>query len=341
MQRQPKIRTLTRTSLYLLPLLFFTIASASTTSATPLSPHNEMTSSVTHVWVEPQSGYTFFDAAVTGAQHSIDLSIYELNDADIEQRLIARARDGVDVHVILNAAYEGKSENGSAASLLRRGSVHVTWAPSGQIFHAKYLVVDDKNAYIGTGNLVTSDYLTTRDFWVEDKNIRDVDAITATFNGDLTNAGGSAAGTAGLVWSPGSTDALVSLIGSAQHSLLVENEEMDSPPIEIALAAAAKRGVDTKVVMSADASWTAALNQLARAGVHISLHHGAQLYIHAKVICADCTKTTGQVFIGSENFSTSSLVYNRELGLITSTRSAITKIKQAVDIDFASGTQLP
>jgi hypothetical protein len=62
-----------------------------------------------------------------------------------------------------------------------------------------------------------------------------------------------------------------------------------------------------------------------------------QIYIHAKVICADCSTRAGTVFIGSENFSTSSLSYNRELGVITTSLPAIQAVRSAVSSDFAIG----
>ena len=67
-----------------------------------------------------------------------------------------------------NADYSGMTENASAYALLHASKVHVEWAPSNQIFHAKYAVIDARVAYVGTGNLQTTDYSSTRDFWVED-----------------------------------------------------------------------------------------------------------------------------------------------------------------------------
>jgi len=113
---------------------------------------------------------------------------------------------------------------------------------------------------------------------------------------------------------------------------------MDSAPIEDSLIAAARRGVSVEVVMTQDPEWAAALDRLATAGVHVRLLHESQIYIHAKIICADCTIRSGTVFIGSENFSTSSLVYNRELGVVTSTLAAVRAVRAAVDADYALGT---
>ena len=311
-------------------LLFDVVSSASDGHAT---------SPVLDVWTEPTSGYGFLDAAIASAHHSIEMSVYELTDATIERELIARANAGVDVRVLLNADYFGTKENAAAYALLRASKVHVEWAPSGQIFHAKYVVIDARVAYVGTGNLVTVDYASTRDFWVEDARSSDVGAIARTFNADFAH-GNATFQAGGLVWSPGSTSTLVALIDSAKHSVLVENEEMSSPSIESALESTARRGVSIKVVMTESSSWTAALEALARDGVHVRVLTSSQVYIHAKVICVDCQKGTGRVFIGSENFSTSSLSYNRELGLITTTPRAVLAVDTAVNGDYVSGTAL-
>jgi phosphatidylserine/phosphatidylglycerophosphate/cardiolipin synthase-like enzyme len=266
------------------------------------------------------------------------MSMYELADPTLEHDLISKAASGVDVRVLLDSDFNGARDNASSYALLLASHVRVEWAPSNQIFHAKYVVIDATRAYIGTGNLASNDYSSTRDFWVEDTTSSDVGAVAATFATDFAHGATAAHASRGLVWSPGSTAALVSLIGSARHTLLVENEEMDSATIEQALDDASARGVSVKVVMTSSSDSTAALRDLASNGVHVRVLGSRQVYIHAKVICADCESGVGTVFIGSENFSTSSLSYNRELGLITKTPAAVRAIVIAVDADYDSGS---
>jgi phosphatidylserine/phosphatidylglycerophosphate/cardiolipin synthase-like enzyme len=318
-------------------LSFALAAAAVLAGSAALAAYRAPLSPVARVWTEPTAGYGFLDEAILHARSTIDLSLYELADPTVERELIARARAGVTVRVLLNADYDGRYENAAAASTLEAGSVQVRWAPAGTIFHAKYAVIDDDAAYIGTGNLVVRDYPSTRDFWVEDERASDVAAVTSTFDADFADRSSAPVAAGGLVWSPGSTSTLVALIASATRTLLVENEEMDNTTIETALAAAARRGVDVKVVMTSSPEWSAALGDLARAGVKISTLGSSQIYIHAKVICADCSATAGTVFIGSENFSTSSLDYNRELGLITASPPAVAAVERAVNADYALG----
>ena len=296
-------------------------------------------SAVLSTYVEPAAGYGFIDHAIEQARRTIDLSMYELEDPTIENDLAARARAGVEVRVILDSEYGISGVNEPGARILDQGGVHVAWAPGSQIFHAKYLVIDGTTLYVGTGNLTSRYYSSTRDFWIVDRDRADVIAASATFSADFSHRSAPlGSGNGDLVWSPGSSGALVRLINSARHSLLVENEEMDSSTIESALESAAERGVDVEVVMTDDSQWHIALAELARAGVHVHVLTQDQVYIHAKVICADCHTTDATAFVGSENFSTSSLDYNRELGIITSVTSVTRSVCSTVQSDFSEGT---
>ena len=189
-----------------------------------------------------------------------------------------------------------------------------------------------------TGNLTSQYYSTTRDFVVMDSQAVDVAAIESVFGSDWSGAAPSP-GPAGadLVWSPGSGSQLVALIDSAQHSVTVENEEMDSTAIEDALEADAGRGVHVTVIMTSDSEWDSAFSQLESAGVSVVLYPDAAsaLYIHAKVIDVDGARA----FIGSENFSTASLDYNRELGVITSLASVLGPLSSTLSSDTSGGQQ--
>ena len=321
-------------------LAVFVVLSAGVASCSGVEAASTRRSPVVATWTEPAAGYGFLTSAVAHATASVSLSVYELRDPSLAALLEQRARAGVRVRVLLDAAFYGRQDNQATFNELAASRVHVEWAPTGQIFHAKYAVIDGRVAYIGTGNLVSADYPSTRDFWVEDRSPRDVAAITTTFDDDFARETRAPVPSAGLVWSPGSASTLVTLISSARRSLLVENEEMSSGSIEEALGAAAQRGVDVEVVMTASSQWTSALRSLASEGVHVRTLGPSQLYIHAKVICVDCVGSAGMVFVGSENFSTSSLDDNRELGVVTTSSSTVGAVRLAVALDFSRGVSV-
>ncbi|MGO8882306.1 MAG: phospholipase D-like domain-containing protein [Streptosporangiaceae bacterium] len=288
------------------------------------------------VLAEPQAGIGPIYRLITGAHSSVDLSIYELADPTAEADLAADAARGVNVRVILDQHLE-KSRNTAAYDYLAAHGIHVRWGPADTTYHQKTLTVDDATSVIMTLNLVAEDYPGTRDFAVIDTNQADVAAIVSTFNADFAGRAITPPDGADLVWSPTNAQAsILSVINGATRSLAVENEEMSDPAITGALAAAARRGVNVTITMTADPEWDEALAELARAGVHIRLYPDdpSALYIHAKAIAADADLPGQQVLVGSQNFSVASLGYNRELGIITHDPVVVATISRTLAADY-------
>jgi phosphatidylserine/phosphatidylglycerophosphate/cardiolipin synthase-like enzyme len=210
-------------------------------------------------------------------------------------------------------------------------------------YHQKTLTVDGKTSVVMTLNMVTADYAGTRDFGVIDTDPADVAAIVTTFNADFAGRGQAYAPPDGddLAWSPtNSQDVILSVINGATRTLAVENEEMASSKVISALVAAAHRGVDVRVTMTAQSSWDRAFSKLLKAGVHVRTYTDSSsvLYIHAKAIVADAGRSGQQVFAGSENFSTASLRYNRELGIRTAQPAIVAEISAVLARDYAGAT---
>jgi phosphatidylserine/phosphatidylglycerophosphate/cardiolipin synthase-like enzyme len=160
------------------------------------------------------------------------------------------------------------------------------------------------------------------------------------FNADFAHRAVRPSDGSDLVWSP--TDAqekLLGLINGATSSLRIYSEEMGDTAVENALIKAAKRGVDVQICgENEDGEYDSAYAKLARAGIHISYYSSSTgFYIHGKVIEADYGTSHAKVFIGSENFSSTSLNDNRELGLIISNRAVLSAIASTFAADFRGG----
>jgi phosphatidylserine/phosphatidylglycerophosphate/cardiolipin synthase-like enzyme len=312
-------------------------AASAPQSAAPLAAPGPAGSGSLRVLTEPAAGLSLIYRLITGARSSVDLTMYELKDQTAEHDLAADAARGVDVRVLLDQNLE-QSRNEAAYSYLRAHRVHVAWAPAGTTYHQKTLTVDGKTSVVMTLNMVTSDYSGTRDFAVIDTGKPDIAAIIKTFDADFTGKHITPPEGTDLVWSPtNSTAAILSVINKATRTLSVENEEMHSSAVTGALERAARRGVDVKVVMTADSEWDASFAELGRAGAHVHLYpdSSSALYIHAKAIVADAGHRGQQVFVGSENFSTASLDYNRELGIRTTNRAVISAISAVIASDYS------
>lgn len=287
------------------------------------------------LYVEPQDSMGFAQRALSSAKVSIDMSMYELVDSQLVSTLVSRARGGVKVRVLLDQAYHGSTVNLSAFNDLRSGGVAVAWAPARVIYHAKYFVIDRDVLYLGTGNLTAKYYSSTRDFWVADTSSRDVSDVEQAFASDFSGHNATARHGSALVWSPQATSAYVGFIQGAKKTLVIENEEMSSYAIEDALVAAAKRGVRVEVIMNASTSGSG-LAWLASHGVSVHVMNSSGLYIHAKVMCRDCESgsSLASALVGSQNFSTTSLTYNRELAITSNATSVIQRLRSVLTSDW-------
>ena len=288
--------------------------------------------------IEPTAGFSPVYGLINGARRSIDATMYEFADTTAEHDLAAAAKRGVQVHVILDE--REKSLNSNTFSYLSSHRVKVVWSSSRFTYtHQKTLVIDGSKAVIMTANLTSEYYPTSRDFLVVDTNRADVAAITAVFDADFAHRAVRPGDGADLVWSPtDSQDKLLALINGAT-SLRIYSEEMGDTTVENALIRAAKRGVDVQVCgENEDREYDGAYTKLARAGIHVSYYSSSTgFYIHGKVIEADYGTGHARMFVGSENFSRTSLDDNRELGLIISDPAVLSAMARTFAADFWNG----
>jgi len=287
---------------------------------------------------EPEAGVAPVLAKINSAKKSIDLVMYEFEDMHVEQALEAAQARGVSVRVLLNEGYYGKpdTDNEAAYAYLQAKHIPVHWTPSYfALTHQKTLVVDGDDALIMTFNFTPQYYKSSRDFGIDDTDTNDVSAIEKVFDADWNGSQISLPASDDLVWSPGSRNALLGLIQSATSSIEIYNEEMADPAVTTALEAAAQRGVDVEVCMTYSSDWKNAFSDLKSSGVHIrTFAASASLYIHAKMILVDGR----EAFVGSENFSPTSLDNNRELGLIVNDSNILNLLNKIFQNDWQNAT---
>ena len=289
--------------------------------------------------VEPDDGTASVVAFIDGAKSSVDMVMYSLYDRDVESALARAEKRGVSVRVILNGGYQGAPPSKkSLAALARLKALGVPAQFSKPYFdltHQKSIVADGARALIMTGNLDRTYYKKDRDFQVLDADPADAAAIGTAFESDWEGKRSVAPDGTDLIWSPGSEEEIASVIGSAKHSLLVYNEEMNDVDIEDALEDAARRGVDVGVLMSMDTGWLSAFSALTAAGVHVRTFDAkASTYVHAKIVLSD-----GKLaFLGSENFSDGSLDANRELGIVLTEPAVIAGLVSVFISDWKQAT---
>ncbi len=286
------------------------------------------------VMVEPSDKAQALLNAISNAKTSIHVTMYLMNDKRFLTALIAQKGAGRDVKVLLNQTFfDGAGTNDATYSQLQGAGVTVAWAPSTfTLTHEKTVIIDGAQAWIMTMNLQTTSS-SNREFLAIDNKAADVAEAEAIFAADF--AGTPITPVGDLVVSPtNSRSKILALIQSAKTSVDVEGETLSDPKVVAALITAKDAGVAVRVVLSdsspSDAQTTATL-QLTGAG--IAVKKVTDPYIHAKAIVVDAARA----YMGSENFTTASLSYNRELGIITSHAPSVAAIGTAIAQDFAAG----
>ena len=169
-----------------------------------------------------------------------------------------------------------------------------------------------------------------------------VSGIEATFNTDFTHtssppAPGVVPAGSELIWAPGAQTGLVNLINSARPgtTLYVEDQLLDSTPIEQAFVADAKKGVTVDVAMTYSASYVAGFNTLVAGGVHLNLYYrDTPLYIQAKALLVN----GDTAYIGSINFTTAMTNDDRNVGIITANPTVVKGLTPTIASDFAGAT---
>ena len=293
-------------------------------------------------YVEPDDGLTFAYNLVNSATKTIDMTIYGLVDTTLSGYMVAACQRGVIVRVIMDQNNEMTVDTPAYNQLNAQPNCSAVWAnPQFQVTHQKSFVVDNTTLALLTLNLETHSYAGTRDFALVTNDPVDVAAVETTFAADYgSTTDYSFAPPAGndLIWSPTTArSSLVSLINNATSSLEIENEEMSDPTVIAALKAACMRGVATQITMTNQTSYHAnfAALEAAGCGVHVYANSTKVIYIHAKVIIADYGTNAEISYIGSINFSTASLIENRELGTFISDTTIEQRLFNTLSSDYA------
>ena len=287
---------------------------------------------------EPDDGYEPILDLIRSARHSVQMTMYQLSDPEAVDALVGARHRGLDVKVILDAAYHGQTVNTDAYGQLRDAGVSVMWAPNDVIYHQKSVTVDDTTSAVGTGNLTKRYYGTSRDAYIVTTNPADVAAISDTFTTDFTSAPAGrppqATASPRLVWSPDARAVFLQRIMSATQTLDITTEELKDRAVVGAIDKAARRGVACRIVMTDNPAWATSIAEVSAAGcsVHLMPDTPSALYIHEKILLTD-----GNVIIGSHNLSTASLIGNRELSVQLDTTTApdvIAAVAATFDRDY-------
>lgn len=290
------------------------------------------------VFVEPDAGAAPILHGIASAQHTLWVEVYILSDRTVARALETAAQRGVDVRVMLEPHPYGGGDVSAQQNIEELNAAGVHAQPSDPAYyytHAKVMLVDGATAYILTSNLSKSGLGgsssgANREYGVIDTDPGDVSEIQSILQADWSHTTPKLTDARLLVSPVNSRPGLTTLIGSAKSTIQIEDEEFYDQPSEDALIAAARRGVRVEVVLPAGASGESAdIARLKGGGVQARLLTAP--YPHAKLVVVD----DAVAFVGSQNFSSTSLDQNREVGIVLADHSALATLTAVFAQDWS------
>ena len=293
------------------------------------------------VIVEPSDKAAALISAIQGAKTSIHMTMYLLTNDTVVSALVTKKNAGVEVKVVLNQNFPPNTPatqtNADSFKALSDAGVNVVWAPSVYTYtHEKCVIIDGATAWIMTMNVGNETARTNREYLAVDTEANDVAAAEAVFQADFTNK--AIASSDKLLLAPANAKTrLLAFINGATKSIDVEGEEFSDSDVTSALAANSDAGVAVRLVLSDATASTAQTKAVSTLKQHnVSVVQLSNPYVHAKALVVD----GANAYVGSANFTYSSLQSNRELGVLIGTASEVAKVATTIDTDFKAGTAL-
>ena len=333
-----------------------TVIAAGCTGTTTPSPGQGSTGAAVNVtsgntgihtiFVEPNDGRALVLKTIAGAQKTITLTIYQLDDPEIVAALAAAQERGVSVRIIYNnasfAAENVSNPNEYAiANLTPLGVQMMPGSPAFVLTHQKTLTADGSVAIIMTLNLDPAFFGTTRDFGIITNDPAEIQEIEKVFEADW-NYQNVTPTQPSLVWSPvNAREKILGLINGSTKTLDVYNDAITDPQVIGALSDAARRGVSVRVLAADNVGSNGTnVNALALATLTAS---GAQAksiaspYMHAKAAVADYGTPRQVAYVGSAYFAAESLDQSRNLGILVTEQPILDRI----ELEFNQDWQVP
>jgi phosphatidylserine/phosphatidylglycerophosphate/cardiolipin synthase-like enzyme len=279
--------------------------------------------------------------SINNSQISIEIAMYNLNDADIAAALIAADRRGVGVRLVLD---NDKADNNTPRKLAQAG-IPIVFDPNDSTMHNKFMVIDGNQVWSGSMNFTESgcddDY--------NNMVLLESDKIAANYQTEFREmfedgsfSAESPANTpypqvqVGEVlvetyFSPddGVQKVLVDLIDQADTSIVFMAYSFTSDTLADAMIKRAENGVQVQGVMDDEqirSNSGSEYEHFLEAGIPV-VQDNFEGQMHYKVIVID-----GEIVVtGSYNFSGNAEKRNDENVLVIHSRAAAAQYLQAYD----------
>ena len=284
------------------------------------------------VFATPEAGEQPYLDTLGRATQSIVVEIYLLGGVGIVDTLVTKAQAGVSVRLIADNGQ--RDTNQPYVDKLVAAGAKVVWSdPQFPYMHAKFFVVDKKEAIVSTGNFSKKySILLERNFVARVTDSEDVADLVTLFEADWVRGAVPLACTRLLVSPINARQRLLALIQSAQTSLLIESMQFADGEVRDAVAERKRSGVAVRALL-ADAAWIDANDTAAKFLGSLGIPVKSIPHLHTKMLVIDGKSA----YLGSENLSYTSLSKNREVGVIVEDAASLKPLVDTFEKDWSVG----
>jgi cardiolipin synthase len=251
---------------------------------------------------QPGDGVNPLVEAINSAKESVDIAIFRFDRKEMERAMLNAVSRGVRVRALIAFTNRGgeKRLHDLEARLLKAGATVARTADDLVRYHAKYIIVDQRELLLLAFNFTSLD-IESRSFGIVTKNKKAVEEASRLFEMDLKRK----PYTAGLDWlivSPANArEALASFIKDAKKELYIYDPCISDPAMIRALEERKKSGIEVKV-----------LGRLTRTSTTVEVAKLYNMRLHTRMILRDRT----HAFLGSQSLRAMELDRRREVGIV-------------------------
>jgi cardiolipin synthase len=272
--------------------------------------------------VQPGDGVTPLLNSIKGAKKSVQIAIFRFAHRGLEEALVAAVGRGVSVSALI------AHMNGSDAAGLRKlemrllgAGVKVSRTDTALArYHAKYMIIDQKELFVLAFNYTGQDINHSRSFGLIIRNRELVCEAAKLFEADLMRQAYKP-GSASLIVSPlNARKQLSSFIRGTKSDLLVYDPRVSDPGMLRLLRDRAKSGVSVRVI-----------GRVTGNSEGLAVRQFEAMRLHTRSVVRDGK----MLFVGSQSLREHELEARRELGVICRDRAAVSGMMKVFEEDWA------
>ncbi|MFA5917016.1 MAG: phospholipase D-like domain-containing protein [Candidatus Gracilibacteria bacterium] len=264
---------------------------------------------------------------IGNARNRIYIEAYIFTEKEIRSALIKAKKRGIDIKVEMEKnVYMANNINKKTYDEFIKNKIDVIWSDSNNyaLNHSKFFIIDDE-LLLSTGNFSYSMFTKNRDFmlFIKDKLI--LEKILANFVFDFKKDKNFIYDD-NLVLSPFySREKIEFLLKNAKKEILIYFPYFDDVGLQSILEDKLNEGLNIKIITDKK---NTKVDEFKSIGFDVKVLD--KYTEHGKIIIVDGT----YAYLGSVNFSTSSLDKNKETGILFKNENVITKLKDFFFEDF-------